>query len=360
MHDWIKAAARLRYLAGLLVISATAAPSVAERSSPPGEVPSVDLPASFIGSRLSPSGGVTGWHLDLWPDQVFHLRRHDPQHSPYADLGRWRFDPEREVMTLRGRRGTAASLRILANGDLRFVRRAGEPVASDRDRTLTAWPLDPAKIALPLVGMFRPGADPARFEECLTGRSYPVAMTGAYIDVERAYARLEQGEPGLPVLAVLEGRLRTPAVTSEQPRRMHLVIERLSRIIPGQSCERHKAEAPLTNTYWKLLAIAGEPVQLFEGRREPHLIMRAGAEPVSIATVGCNRLRSRYDRQGTKLRFVQKATTTRACPPRLAARESALSRALAAAASWQVNGNTLELFDAAGTVVLMAEAVYLL
>jgi len=46
--------------------------------------------------------------------------------------------------------------------------------------------------------MFRYLADAAQFEECLTGRSYPVAMEGDYLALERAYLALPKASPAGP------------------------------------------------------------------------------------------------------------------------------------------------------------------
>jgi heat shock protein HslJ len=145
----------------------------------------------------------------------------------------------------------------------------------------------------------------------------------------------------------------------EGAERTHLVIDRFSRFAPGETCERNMADASLTNTYWKILKIADAAVHVVEDRREPHMILRTGESPDFTATVGCNKIRGGYETQGAKLSFDKIARTMMACPPPLDAWESALAQALAEVAAWQVNANTLELFDTQGTVVLMAEAVYL-
>ncbi|WP_372923111.1 YbaY family lipoprotein, partial [Roseovarius sp.] len=238
-------------------------------SSPPGSAgqrqlhtaPGLKLPASFTGTTPMASGPGMEWHLDLWPDQVYHLRQTYGDGEPNYDRGRWSADPARGAIVLRGGREAPVPLEILGNGDLRLMDLEGRPIESDLPYTLTAGPLEPAEGTQFLTGEFRYMADAATFTECLTGRTYPVAMEGAYIGAERAYTSLEGIEPGAPVLALLEGRLATRA-QMDGPERMHLVIERFDRFDSERSCATtggytgRQGEAELTNTYWRLLDLA--------------------------------------------------------------------------------------------------------
>ena len=329
--------------------------------------PGLNLPASFTGTIPMASGPGADWHLDLWPDQVFHLSQDFPERGAAADIGRWHADPARGAIVLQGGREAPRFLQILGNGDLRLMDPDGNPIESDLPYTLAAGPLDPAEVALPMTGMFRYMADAALFEECLTGRAYPVAMEQAYIEAERAYLALEDRAPGAPVLAVLDGRLAVRP-SMEGPPRTHLVIERFSRLAPGRDCAGAMAGASLTNTYWRILRVGDAAIGPVEDRREPHIVLHGGEDPAFNATVGCNMMRGGYtldgvgdgsgDRDGA-LSFGQAAMTMMACPPPLDARERALAAALAEVAAWAINGTTLELFDAAGARVLLAEAVYL-
>ena len=321
--------------------------------------PGLRLPASFTGTLPMASGPGAEWHLDLWPDQVFHLaRRFGDARAPAADIGRWHADAARGAIVLQGGREAPVFLQVMGNGDLRLMDTEGRPIESDLPYTLAAGPLSPAEVALPLTGMFRYMADAALFEECLTGRSYPVAMEGAYIDAERAYLALEGRAPGEPVFAVLEGSLAMrPAM--EGPDRTHLVVDRFSRFAPDQTCQRGAAAASLTDTYWRILEIGGVAVDTVEGSREPHLVLRSGETPSYNATIGCNSIRGGFTLEGDALSFGPGAMTMMACPPPLDARERALGVAFDATARAAVNGTTLELFGEDGTRLLMAEAVYL-
>ncbi len=325
--------------------------------------PGLALPATFTGTTPMASGPGMAWHLDLWPDQVYHLRQTHGDGEPSYDLGRWHADPARDAIVLRGGREAPVFLEVLGSGDLRLMDLEGNPIESDLPYTLAAGPLQPVEDTQFLTGMFRYMADAATFTECLTGRSYPVATEGAYIEAERAYARLEEQAPGAPVLAILEGRLAMrPAM--EGPDRRHLEIESFSRFDPEWTCATTggytgaKADAELTNTYWKILDIAGNAVTAVENRREPHLILRTGETATFNATVGCNMMRGGYETEGDSLSFGGAAMTRMACPPPLDGMERALARTLPRVASWKIDGLILHLFDESGDRVLTAEAVY--
>jgi copper homeostasis protein (lipoprotein) len=56
-----------------------------------------------------------------------------------------------------------------------------------------------------LRGMFTYMADAGRFQDCASGRSYPVAMEADNATLERAYSSARP-EPGAPLLVTLVGR----------------------------------------------------------------------------------------------------------------------------------------------------------
>lgn len=339
-------------------------PAQPEQADRTFTAPGLTLPASFTGTTPMAGGSGRAWHLDLWPDQVFHLLQSDGDDGTTSDIGRWSADPARGAIVLRGGREAPAFLEILGNGDLRPMDQHGNRIDSDLPHTLTAGPLVPAEVALFMTGMFRYMADAPVFTECLTGRSHPVAMEGDYLAAERAYTALDGREPGAPILAVLEGRLAMrPAM--EGPDRTQLVIDRFARFEPGQACGDADAggslhpDAALTDTYWRIRDIAGEAVRPAPNRREPHLILRTGETPDFAATIGCNMMRGRYEADNGSLTFGPAAMTRMGCPPPLAAMEEALAQALPLVARWHIDGGTLDLFDAGGDRLLQAEAVYL-
>jgi heat shock protein HslJ len=208
----------------------------------------------------------------------------------------------------------------------------------------------------PLRGMVTYLADAARFADCMTGQSLPVAMEGAWPAVEAAYLEGRPG-PGEGLMATLEGSVvERPRVEGEGTEPT-LVVARFIAVWPMQTCERSMYDESLQDTYWKILRLGEAPVGAAEGRREPHLILRS-QDGRYAATVGCNQLVGGFSLDGASLTFGQGASTMMACPPPLDAWEQALAAALARAARWQVVGPGLELFDEAGASIALFQAVH--
>jgi heat shock protein HslJ len=115
------------------------------------------------------------------------------------------------------------------------------------------------------------------------------------------------------------------------------------------------ADAPLTGTYWKAVAIDGTPVAAQPKPREAHLVFKAQGHRVSGST-GCNRVMGTFTQTADGLRFSKMATTKMACPGSLDIQERDFLAALNAIATAAIAGNILELKDAAGKVRLRFEA----
>ena len=61
------------------------------------------LPATFVGDLPCPNCEALRYRLNLWPDQVFHMRRTWVGRDARRDaIGRWSVDPDRHVLMLRG------------------------------------------------------------------------------------------------------------------------------------------------------------------------------------------------------------------------------------------------------------------
>jgi uncharacterized lipoprotein NlpE involved in copper resistance len=86
--------------------------------------------------------------------------------------------------------------------------------------------------------MFRYMADAARFEDCLTGRSYPVAMEGDYLRLERAYTEAAKSEPGAPLMARFEGNITHRPAMEGAGLIPTVVVIRFIGVFPGQRCEQ--------------------------------------------------------------------------------------------------------------------------
>ncbi|MEX1311721.1 MAG: hypothetical protein AB1Z65_14945, partial [Candidatus Sulfomarinibacteraceae bacterium] len=104
--------------------------------------------------------------------------------------------------------------------------------------TAVRWGAEPAD---PQTGETRRGrftymADAALFEDCESGRRFPVAMEADYLAAERAYLETRT-EPGSALLMTIEGRLESrPPMEGDGLIEM-IVIDRFIAVHPGEECE---------------------------------------------------------------------------------------------------------------------------
>ncbi len=318
------------------------------------------LPASFRG--VLPCADCEGvrHHLDLWPDQVFHLRREWlGTDRVRGDMGRWRVDPGRRALILQGGSEAPIQFEIRGTDRLRQLDVLGKPIASELPYELESdGTLEPADVPSIMAGEMTYTADSPRFTECLTGRSYPISAGDEALKLQRAYLAAVK-EPGAKLYVTVEGTLtQRPGMEGDRlvPT---MTVERFINVWPEQACSRAKATASLFNTYWRIVRLDAAPVTPAPGRREPHLLLRQTQEGKSYAaTVGCNQLIGPVEASGGKLSFKRVATTLMVCPPPLAELEHELGSVLERARRGQVVGNTLALQDELGNELALLEAVY--
>jgi copper homeostasis protein (lipoprotein) len=179
------------------------------RCAPPETAASgeLKLPATFKGTLPCADCDGISYHLDIWLDGVFHLRQ-SYEGTPVVrdDRGHWRKEPNQPVILLYGGSKRPLQFEIVGQHTIRLLDLQGGPIQSSLHYELTSdSKLTPTDLSLVLDGMFRYMADAARFEDCLTGRSYPVAMEGDYIKLERAYLGADKPEQGTPLMVSFEG-----------------------------------------------------------------------------------------------------------------------------------------------------------
>ena len=165
------------------------------------------LPATFVGKLPCADCDAERVQLNLWPDQVFFLRRSWTGKDGRQDsVGRWSVDADRHVLDVRGG-GAQLQFQILGPDQLRLLSGDDKRVEIEGDFDLTAAAeLQPFDPHLPLRGMLTYVADDARFTECLTGRDYPLVKDGDYASLEHAY--LAAGaEVGGPIMASFDGAI---------------------------------------------------------------------------------------------------------------------------------------------------------
>ena len=328
-------------------------------SSLPAQSP--ETPATFQGDVPCADCAGVRYHLDLWPDQVFHLRREWAGKDLRRDeIGRWRVDAARRVLLLEGGGEMPLQFESVEPRVLRVLDVAGKPIASTTPVELrSAGRIEPVAVTLFMGGEVTLEGDTPLFTECLTGRTYAIASG---VGAERLRQEYRLHRPGLKgaLYVSLEGTLQ-PAIATlpDGTTRALAVVERFVGAWPNQACERSRADASLANTYWRLVQLQGESVAVHEGRREPHVLLRqADGVATFSATVGCNSLSGRWQYGDGTIAFGQAVNSRMACPPPLDTLERRLQELLAAAVRWQRTGNTLQLQDRQGATLALLEAVY--
>jgi heat shock protein HslJ len=272
-------------------------------------------------------------------------------------------------------------VRVTAGGQLRFNSDTAHPVitgdAPNHVEIEMAQVQTPARRGLPEVtpavagegdaaaeqppppmrGLVTYLAEAARFSDCATGRSYPIAMEGDYEALEHAYLAAGQ-EPGMPMMASFDGSIADRPKADSASTEPTVVVDRFVGVWPGEDCAPQLVEATLTDTYWKIVRLAEFEISAGEGRREPHLVLRS-EDAHYRATVGCNELVGSFTLYGDDLSFGQGASTRMACLPPLDAWEQQLAGVLEATAAWRIDGQALELIDGDGAAIATFRAVYL-
>ena len=340
-----------------IVIAATllSTPAIADDTAPAIGAHGLALPATFTGTLPCADCEGISHHLDLFPDQTYQMRREwlgKPDPMVRDEVGRWHADPARDAVVLTGASEAPIFWEVKATDRVRLMDLEGNPIESDLPYDLAGGPLEETDLSLFLTGMLTYMADAAIFQECLTGRTYPVAIEGAWIDAERAYLDTVTG--GTQLFATFDGTIsRRPAM--EGPDRRTVTVERFVAVDPGRTCAGEIPPAPLVNTFWRILDLGGSPVTLDADRREPFIVLR---EDSFNATVGCNMMRGGYEAEGDTLTFGPAASTMMACPEPLDGWERVLGQSLAAVARHRIAGETLVLFDEAGARLARFRAVY--
>jgi heat shock protein HslJ len=248
---------------------------------------------------------------------------------------------------------------IKGHDRLRQLDLQGKPIVSSLPYELVSnGTLTPSDLSLSLGGEMTYMADAARFTECQTGRSYPIAQEGDFVKMQRAYQATAK-EPGARLYVTFDGSITNrPKMDGEGTERT-VVANRSINAWPNERCERAMANPSLTNTYWRIVRVGGDLVSAMQGRREPHLLLRdVGERKGYAATIGCNQLVGVYSIDGEAISFAGSPTTLMACPDPLDALEKKLGETLGKAKRWRITGNTLEFFDETGIAVALFEAVY--
>ncbi len=321
------------------------------------------LPASFTGVLPCADCDGVRHHLDLWPDQVYQMRREwlGRAEGPLRrdEIGRWHADPARGAIVLYGASEMPLFWAVKGPDRLRRMDMQGEPIESALPYALTSdGALRPTDLdTLFLSGEALIGPEGPALRACLTGRVYPIELGGAFADLAQAL-ETQRESADTPLLVSLEALIvqPQPGLAPQFPR---LTVLRFVNAFPGESCARPEPTAALMNTYWRIDSLMGAPLPLVDGRREPHLVLLDAPERRFRATVGCNQLIGGYTLTDDSLTFAAAASTRMACPPPLDTLERRLRDVLERTAKIRLEGQSLTVLDGAGATVASLSAIYL-
>lgn len=333
-----------------------ASPQVPARPQPN---PLPALPATFTGSYQCADCPKTEYQLNLYPDDSFFARatvKGGRATGTTDDIGSWVLSSDRSVLVLKGQGDSLDMYTIGANGSLKKLDLSVKPLPGHLPNDLThAAAFKPLPADLSVIRGAYAMADRPTFIECSTGQKWMVADEGAAPDVEAAYLKA-RAAAGATVLLEIEGAV-TPG-SGQDGNGASLVIRKLKRVLPAETCAPRYANAPLTDTYWRLVSLGGQTVPAAsDPRREPSLTFQAGETPFGgsySGSSGCNRLVGTFTTSDASMTLTGGGTLV-ACKDQAQA-ESALLNALKATRRYRITGQTLELFDAAGTRVARLDA----
>ena len=200
-------------------------------------------------------------------------------------------------------------------------------------------------------------ADAARFTDCVSGQSYPIAMEADFVRMQSAYTD-RTSSPGAPLYVTFEGSLVDRARMEGGGMERTVVVSSFVDAWPRQTCERSRANASLNNMYWRITQLAGNPVPAPQyGQREAQVVLReADGKMTYSATVGCNSMSGNYSVSGETITFESGPSTLMACAPPLDRMERELRTAIGGTKRWRIIGNTLELRDESGIRLALFEA----
>jgi putative lipoprotein len=147
-----------------------------------------------------------------------------------------------------------------------------------------------------------------------------------------------------------------PVLMDGASSKVDMLLKRVPSSEPGGGGK--PAGASLSNMYWRITQLAGNPVAPPEAsRREPQLILReVDGKRTWSATVGCNAMSGSYAVNGDAITFESGISTLMACSSPLDTMELQLRTAISGTRRWRISGNTLELRDETGVTLALFEA----
>jgi copper homeostasis protein (lipoprotein) len=204
------------------------------------------LPAIYRGDLPCADCAGIRYQVDIRADRVFFLRttylgKGPGEGESFDDIGTWTLAPDAQSVILRGAR-EPVTFSIENSETLRKLGTDGKPIDSalnyELKRNASYRPLEPR---LPMRGMYNYMADAAVFRECRTQIKMPVAPTQETAALQQAYLGVRK-VPGEELLVSLDGQIAMRPGANGGAARPTLVVEHLTKVWSGASCETSVAE----------------------------------------------------------------------------------------------------------------------
>lgn len=201
-------------------------------------------------------------------------------------------------------------------------------------------------------------ADAALIRECHTGRRYPIAMEGQFLEMQRVYAE-NRAEPAAPLLMTLDGRVEPRPRMEGAGDQPTFIVDQVVGSTPGANCDSIVAPAPLLDTRWEFETLGGEFLHLADGDRPPYLLLQSESKTYS-ATAGCNMLGGGFEAGDSgALKLLPGFSSMMACHPPLDKRETALRELIENTREARIDGMVLTLHGEDGAELARLRAVLL-
>lgn len=315
-----------------------------------------NLPATFSGTATAQDGAALRYQLNLFDDDSYVLRMTSTGRGAATldEIGSWTLSSDRRIVIIRGSRETTEYFSIRDAQTLRKIEldvSDGKPApATDLRRGATFLPIE---VRATLRGSYRFTPDSSLFTECLSGQRWPVSREAASRELEMTYLEAKK-RAGQPLLVAVEGRVAARPRMDQPGTEPTLVVDRVLRATPSETCAPRFAGTPLEGVDWRLVRIGDVLVPASSDRKnEPYLAFQASA-PRFSGTSGCNRLVGTFEK-GTDTLTLTAAGTMKACAKGMDV-ESAFVAALRQVQTWRVLGNILELQDGQRKLLARFEA----
>lgn len=344
------------------VAPTTPVPAPVDETAPAptaAEARDAQFPASFEGTLAC--GDCRGHQLtlNLFADGTYYLREtwlgKPGGDETYDDIGRWAGSADGKTVELHGGRERPLRFARHDDGSLHALAEPGEPAPASEQRLARDPGFRDLEPRLPLRGMFRYLADAATFTECLTGRTMPVAMEANFLDLDRAYQKLDKS-PGQAFLVTVEGRIAERDRPIGDGTQDTLVVDRFRRFWPKEGCGPRYAEAPLEGTRWKLVQLGNQAVVPGVSPQEASLTLDAATHRLTGST-GCNRVSAGYSLDAGVIHLTPVITTRMACPAEAMQRETDVVTMLGKLVLATVVGQQLEFRDGTGALIARFDAM---